>query len=218
MIKESLARSLENLGRDHVDVYYAHVPDPATPLEVQVEAFGEHAAEGTVGLVGLSNYWSWQIERFRTLAATGGLPTCDVLQHHHTYFRARTDQGRLRSRDGAIGVTDGQLLSYLRAEPGLTLVAYSPLLSGGYVRADKPLDELYDHAGTRARKIALDDVVRETGATANQVVLSWLMGAEIPIIPLVGASSVAQLDETLAAADLELTPEQGDRLDAAGGN
>lgn len=218
VIKESLARSLENLGRDHVDVYYAHVPDPATPLEVQVEAFGEHAAEGTVGLVGLSNYWSWQIERFRTLAAAGGLPTCDVLQHHHTYFRARTDQGGLRSRDGAIGVTDGQLLSYLRAEPGLTLVAYSPLLSGGYVRADKPLDELYDHAGTRARKIALDDVVRETGATANQVVLSWLMGAEIPIIPLVGASSVAQLDETLAAVDLELTPEQRDRLDAAGGN
>lgn len=218
VIKESLARSLENLGRDHVDVYYAHVPDPATPLEVQVEAFGEHAAEGTVGLVGLSNYWSWQIERFRTLAAAGGLPTCDVLQHHHTYFRARTDQGGLRSRDGAIGVTDGQLLSYLRAEPGLTLVAYSPLLSGGYVRADKPLDKLYDHAGTRARKIALDDVVRETGATANQVVLSWLMGAEIPIIPLVGASSVAQIDETLAAVDLELTPEQRDRLDAAGGN
>ncbi|MFD3399973.1 aldo/keto reductase [Kribbella sp. NPDC058693] len=218
VIKESLARSLENLGRDHVDVYYAHVPDPATPLEVQVEAFGEHAAEGTVGLVGLSNYWSWQVERFRALAAAGGLPTCDVLQHHHTYFRARTDQGGLRSRDGAIGVTDGQLLSYLRAEPGLTLVAYSPLLSGGYVRADKPLDELYDHAGTRARKIALDEVVRETGATANQVVLSWLMGGEIPIVPLVGASSVAQLDETLAAADLELTPEQRDRLDGAGQN
>jgi aryl-alcohol dehydrogenase-like predicted oxidoreductase len=218
VIKESLARSLENLGRDHVDVYYAHVPDPATPLEVQVEAFAEHAAEGTVGLVGLSNYWSWQVERFRALAAAGGLPTCDVLQHHHTYFRARTDQGGLRSRDGAIGVTDGQLLSYLRAEPGLTLVAYSPLLSGGYVRADKPLDELYDHAGTRARKIALDEVVRETGATANQVVLSWLMGGEIPIVPLVGASSVAQIDETLAAVDLELTPEQRDRLDAAGQN
>jgi aryl-alcohol dehydrogenase-like predicted oxidoreductase len=110
------------------------------------------------------------------------------------------------------------LLSYLREEPGLTLVAYSPLLSGGYVRADKPLDELYDHAGTRARKIALDDVVRQTGATANQVVLSWLLGGDIPIIPLVGASSVAQLDETLAAADLELTPEQRNQLDAAGQN
>ena len=40
VIKESLARSLENLGRDHVDVYYAHVPDPAVPLEEQVETFG----------------------------------------------------------------------------------------------------------------------------------------------------------------------------------
>jgi aryl-alcohol dehydrogenase-like predicted oxidoreductase len=218
VIKESLARSLENLGRDHVDVYYAHVPDPAVPLEEQVETFGALAADGTVGLLGLSNYWSWQIERARTLAATAGLPGCEVLQHHHTYFRARTDQGGLRSRDGSIGVTDGQLLSYLREERGLTLVAYTPLLSGGYVRADKPLDELYDHAGTRARKIALDDVVRQTGATANQVVLSWLMGGDIPIIPLVGASSVAQLDESLAAADLELSPEQRDRLDAAGHN
>jgi aryl-alcohol dehydrogenase-like predicted oxidoreductase len=218
VIKESLARSLENLGRDHVDVYYAHVPDPAVPLEEQVETFGALAADGTVGLLGLSNYWSWQIERARTLAATAGLPGCEVLQHHHTYFRGRTDQGGLRSRDGSIGVTDGQLLSYLREERDLALVAYTPLLSGGYVRADKPLDELYDHAGTRARKIALDDVVQQTGATANQVVLSWLMGGDIPIIPLVGASSVAQLDETLAAADLELTPEQRDRLDAAGHN
>ncbi|MEV4261238.1 aldo/keto reductase [Kribbella sp. NPDC049584] len=218
VIKESLARSLENLGRDHADVYYAHVPDPAVPLEEQVETFGGLAADGTVGLLGLSNYWSWQIERARTLAAAAGLPGCEVLQHHHTYFRARTDQGGLRSRDGSIGVTDGQLLSYLREEPGLTLVAYTPLLSGAYVRADKPMDELYDHAGTRARKIALDDVVQQTGATANQVVLSWLMGGDIPIIPLVGASSVAQLDETLAAADLELTPEQRNHLDAAGQN
>src|SRR3954452_23183628 len=218
VIKESFARSLENLGRDHMDVYYAHVPDNAVPLEDQVEAFGSLAAEGLVGLVGLSNYWSWQIERARMLAAAAGVPGCQVLQHHHTYFRARTVQSGLRSRDGSIDVTDGQLLSYLRAEPGLTLVAYSPLLSGGYVRDDKPLDELYDHAGTRARKIALDEVVRETGATANQVVLSGLMGGDLPIIPLVGASSVAQLDETLAAVDLELTPEHRHHLDAAGHN
>ena len=100
----------------------------------------------------------------------------------------------------------------------MTLVAYSPLLSGGYVRADKPLEELYDHAGTRARRVALDQVVRETGATANQVVLAWLMGGDLPIIPLVGASSVAQLDENLAAAELQLSEDQRQRLDAAGHN
>jgi aryl-alcohol dehydrogenase-like predicted oxidoreductase len=53
------------------------------------------------------------------------------------------------------------------------------------------------------------------GATVNQVVLAWLIGAEVPIIPLVGASSVAQLDESLAAVELELTAEQRTRLDAA---
>jgi len=48
------------------------------------------------------------------------------------------------------------------------------------------------------------------------VVLAWLIGGEVPMIPLVGASSAAQLDESLAAVDLELTAEQRARLDAAG--
>ena len=48
------------------------------------------------------------------------------------------------------------------------------------------------------------------------MVLAWLMGGELPVIPLVGASSVAQLEESLAAVDLSLTAEQRERLDAAG--
>ncbi|GAA1558430.1 aldo/keto reductase [Kribbella hippodromi] len=218
VVKESLARSLENLGRDHIDVYYAHIDDYAVPVEQQVETFGSLVNDGSVGLVGLSNYWTWRLERYRAVAAQAGLPGYDVLQYHHTYFRGRTDQGGLRSKDGTIGVADGNLLSYLRSEPGLTLVAYTPLLSGAYVRADRPLDELYDHAGTRARQAALDEVVKETGATANQVVLSWLTGGEIPTIALVGASSVEQINDSLAAMDLELTADQRQRLDAAGNN
>ncbi len=77
------------------------------------------------------------------------------------------------------------------------------------------LDRGYDHPGTRARLEALDQVVKETGATANQVVLAWLIGGELPIVPLIGASSVAQLDESLAAVDLELSAQQRQRLDAA---
>jgi hypothetical protein len=64
----------------------------------------------------------------------------------------RTDIPELRfSRDGEIGVADGSILSYLRAEPGMTLVAYSPLLNGAYPRPDKELDRAYVHPGTRAR-------------------------------------------------------------------
>jgi aryl-alcohol dehydrogenase-like predicted oxidoreductase len=94
------------------------------------------------------------------------------------------------------------------------MVVYSPLLKGGYVRQDKPLDPEFDHPGTPARLAALREVAKDADATVNQVVLAWLLDAEIPMIPLVGASSVAQLDESLAAVDLELTAKQRTRLDA----
>jgi aryl-alcohol dehydrogenase-like predicted oxidoreductase len=99
------------------------------------------------------------------------------------------------------------------------MVAYSPLLKGGYVRQDKLDAAEFDHPGTPARLAALREVAEDAGATVNQVVLAWLIGAQvpvIPVIPLVGASSVAQLDESLAAVDLELTTDQRTRLDAAG--
>ena len=118
--------------------------------------------------------------------------------------------------DGAAGVAGGDLLSYLRSVPGLTLVAYSQLLSGAYVRADTPLGPEFSHPGTASRLAALRAVAAETGSTTNQVVLAWLMRGELPVIPLVGAASVAQLEESLAAVDLDLTAAQRARLDSAG--
>jgi aryl-alcohol dehydrogenase-like predicted oxidoreductase len=216
-IREASERSRERLGVERIDLYYAHIPDQTgVPLDEQAAAFGELVADGNVGLLGLSNHWAWQVERARSLAAAAGTARADVLQYHHTYLRMRTDIPDLRfSRDGEIGVADGSILSYLRAEPGMTLVAYSPLLNGAYTRPDKELDRAYDHPGTRARVEALDQVVRKTGATANQVVLAWLIGGELPVVPLIGASSVAQLDESLAAVDLQLSPEQRQLMDAA---
>ena len=216
-IREASERSRERLGVDRIDLYYAHVPDlTGVALDEQVAAFGELVSEGAVGLLGLSNHWAWQVERARGLAAAAGSARADVLQHHHTYLRMRTDIPDPRfSQDGEIGVADGSILSYLRAEPEMTLMAYSPLLNGAYTRPDKELDRAYDHPGTRARLDALEQVVKQTGATANQVVLAWLMGGELPVVPLVGASSLAQLDEILAAVDLELSLEQQQLLDSA---
>lgn len=216
-IREASERSRERLGVPRIDLYYAHVPDQTgVPLDEQVAAFGELVSDGTVGLLGLSNHWAWQVERARSLAAAAGTARADVLQYHHTYLRMRTDiPDRRFSPDGEIGVADGSILSYLRAEPGMALVAYSPLLNGAYTRPDKELDRGYDHPGTRARLKALDQVVAETGATANQVVLAWLIGGELPVVPLVGASSTGQLDESLAAVDLQLSAEQRQLLDVA---
>ncbi|MEJ8660575.1 aldo/keto reductase [Streptomyces sp. MS1.AVA.4] len=215
VIRESAERSRERLGVDRLDLLYAHVEDRDVPVTETVEAFAGLVADGTAGLLGVSNHWAWRVERARNVAAAAGLPGYEVLQYHHSYLRRRTDLPTLRSADGELGAVAGDLLSYVRDEPSLTLVAYSPLLGGAYTRGDKPLDPGLDHAGTPARLEALRAVSKETGATPNQVVLSWLIGGEIPVIPLVGASSVAQLEESLAAVDLDLTPEQRARLDEA---
>jgi aryl-alcohol dehydrogenase-like predicted oxidoreductase len=214
VICESSERSRERLGMEKLDLLYAHIEDPKVPLQETVEGFADLVSEGTVGLLGVSNHWTWRVERARALAASAGLPGYEVLQYRHSYLRPRTDLPTEISPDGMPGDVGGDLLSYLREEPGLSLVAYSPLLVGAYSREDR-LGAQYDHPGTPARLAALREVAEETGATPNQVVLAWLIGGEIPVIPLIGASSVAQLEESLGAVDLELTPEQRAKLDAA---
>lgn len=217
VIRESAERSRDRLGMDRLDLLYAHIEDTTVPLRETVEGFAELVAEGTVGLLGVSNHWTWRVERARAIAAAAGLPGYEVLQYQHSYLKERADLPTELSPHGAPGNASPDLLSYLHENPELTLVAYSPLLKGAYVRSDsdRPLGPAYDHAGTPARLAALREVAAETGATVNQVVLAWLLGGELPVIPLVGFSSVAQLEEALAAVDLDLTPEQRARLDGA---
>ncbi|MFC5827634.1 aldo/keto reductase [Nonomuraea insulae] len=215
VIREQSERSRERLGMDKLGVLYAHIEDPRVPLQDTVEGFADLVAEGAVGLLGVSNHWAWRVERARALAASAGLPGYEVLQYRHSYLRPRTDLPSVFSPDGTPSGVGGDLLTYVREEPGLTLVAYSPLLVGAYTRQDRPLDAEFDHPGTPARLAALREVAEETGATVNQVVLAWLIGGDVQVIPLVGASSVAQLDESLAAVDLDLAPEQRARLDTA---
>ncbi|MDK0520046.1 aldo/keto reductase [Streptomyces sp. ML-6] len=214
-VREAAERSRERLGVERLDLLYAHIEDRTVPLRETVEAFGELAAEGTVGLLGVSNHAVWRVERARSLAAAAGLPGYEVLQYQHSHLRPRYDVPSPLFEDGSLGHAGPELLSYLRAEPALTLVAYSPLLAGAYTRPDKPVPQDYDHPGTPARLAVLREVAAETGATLNQVVLAWQIGHRLPIVPLAGASSVAQLKENLAAGDLELTDDQRARLDAA---
>ncbi|WP_030868349.1 aldo/keto reductase [Streptomyces sp. NRRL S-37] len=214
VIRESAERSRERLGMERLDLLYAHIDDHTVPQRETVEGFGVLVAEGTVGLLGVSNQAVWRVERARALAAAAGLPGYEVLQYQHSYLRPRADVPDALFPDGSLGHAGAELAGYLRAEPALTLVAYSPLLKGAYARPER-LPGDYDHPGTPARLAVLREVARETGATPGQVVLAWQIGHELPILPLAGVSTVAQLEENLAAVDLELSAEQWARLDAA---
>ena len=78
------------------------------------------------------------------------------------------------------------------------------------------IPEAYDHPGTPPRLAALAETARELGATVNQVVLAWLLGGETPVLPIVGASRVEQIEEVMGALAVTLDPEQRRRLDEAG--
>src|SRR6185369_3331563 len=160
VIRESAERSRERLGVERLDLLYAHIEDPAVPLRETVEGFAELVAEGTVGLLGVSNHAVWRVERARAIAAASGLPGYEVLQYQHSYLKPRLDVPESIFPDGSLGTVGPELASYLRAEPGLALVAYTPLLRGAYTRADKPLPLDYDHPGTPVRLAALREVTR----------------------------------------------------------
>lgn len=213
VIKSGIEDSLRRLGTDHVELYWAHKPDPVTPLEETVGAFAELVAEGTVGRLGCSNYPVWQLERARRIAGDLGGAAYTAVQQHHTYLRPRPGtQPTVVHRFGAVA---DDVLHYLEHHPDVALWAYTPLLSGGYTRADKPLAAEYDHPGTTRRLAVLDEVAAETGTNRNRVVLAWLTGGSPAATPIVGVSTVEQLDEALAGASLELTAEQRARLDGA---
>jgi aryl-alcohol dehydrogenase-like predicted oxidoreductase len=206
-IREDAETSLRQLGVDRLDLYYAHIDDRATPLEETVDAMAELAERGTVGLLGASNHATWRIERARAIARAAGRPAYSCVQQEYSYLRARPAPGQ-------VNLITEELVDYAGAE-GLTLLAYSPLLKGRYARPDAAAPAGYDHPGNQPRLAVLGEVAAELGATPNQVVLAWLMQGRPPIIPVVGASSVAQLDELLGAVDLELDEEIRRRLDEA---
>jgi aryl-alcohol dehydrogenase-like predicted oxidoreductase len=207
-IREDAETSRRQLGVERLDLYYAHIDDRDTPQEETVDALAELAEEGVVGLLGASNHATWRIDRGRAIARAAGRPAYQCVQQEHSYLLALPDRGQ-------VNLITEELADYATVE-GLDLLAYSPLLKGAYARPERPLPAGYAHPGNRARLAVLGEVAAELGATPNQVVLAWLMGGEPPVIPVVGASSVAQLDEILGAVDLRLDDDVRARLDAAG--
>jgi aryl-alcohol dehydrogenase-like predicted oxidoreductase len=209
-IQAGIEGSLRRLGTDHVDVYYAHIEDRAVPQEETTGAFAELVTRGEVGVLGCSNHASWRIERSRAVARDHGWPGYTCVQQRYSYLRPRP--GVRLPEDGHVHVTD-ELLDYVRSEPDLSLMAYTSLLFGAYTRPER-LPEHYDHPGTTARRAVLAEVAAELGITPIQVVLAWLIDHDPPVTPIIGVTSVAQLEECLAAADVELPPELRRRLDA----
>ena len=213
VVAREIDRSLERLGIDTIDVYWAHGQDPDTPLDSVVEAFGRTVQQGKARRLGISNHPTWLVERARAIAAAKGLEPFSLLQLTTSYIRPRPDVV-VPGKYHQFGFATPETMDFVVAN-GLELWAYSPLIQGSYDRSDRPFPTEYDHPGTDARLTALQHVADELDAKPGQVVLSWLLHSTPQARPIVGVSSVQQLDQALTASTLPLSDGQLERLNDA---
>lgn len=204
-------RSLERLGLDRIDLYWAHLEDRSVSQEETLGAFANLVDEGLVAAIGVSNHPVWRVEEARAISAANHWPSYSALQLSTSYVRPRPD-APVPGKDHRFGWVTDETIDYLDNHPDLELWAYSPLIGGSYNRPDRPFPEVYDHPGTTARLRVLKTVADELRVTPGQVVLAWLMPK---IKPIIGASNLDQLNEALAAGEIELTDDQRSRLNAA---
>jgi aryl-alcohol dehydrogenase-like predicted oxidoreductase len=219
-ILASIEDSLKRLGTDYVDLYYAHIDDRTTTLAETLEAFAEVVRAGKVRAIGCSNHTAWRIMEALMTSRAGGLPEYVCVQHRHSYLQKRghTELGRHRAL-GLKGIgTDhsrsDEHLDLARFSPGFRIIAYGPLLQGAYARPDTLGDD-YRSDDNQKRLKLLASVAAETGATTGQVVLAWMLQSEPSVLPLMSASSLAQLEENLGAVAVTLSDDQLARLEAA---
>lgn len=220
--------SLRRLGIGRIALYYAHRDDGDTPQRDVMAAFDALVRAGKVAGIGASNMTAARVEASLALSAKHGLAAWSALQPEYNLVSRRAFAEQLAtSRDGDINAYDGAL-QQLAVARGLDVFPYYGLaagfLSGKYRSAA-------DLRGPRAGRVAhylnpqglavlaaMDAVAADTGATLAQIALAWLNAQFGITAPIASATSVAQVEELVAASALVLAPEQLAWLDASGLN
>lgn len=212
-IRDHAGASLERLGLDTVDLYYAHKDDPGVSLAETLAEFGALASEGLFRAFGTSNYSAGRLAELLAVADSEGLIRPVVHQPHFN----------LLDRDGYVGD-----LETLCREQGLGVAPYFALARGflsGKYRPDAPVPVTGRAAGVQSDYMnargwgmlaVLDRVAAAHGATVAQVSLAWLLARPGITSPIVSATTPAQLTELAGAATLVLSAEDVADLDAAG--
>ncbi len=209
-IEREVERSLERLQTDRIDLYYAHRDDFHTPLEETMEAFDRLVKAGKVRAVGASNLSVWRIAEANTLSRLRGWAQYCAIEQRYTYLRPR------HGADFGPQICISQdLKDYCKCH-GITLVAYSILLKGAYTRDDRRVPAQFAGPQADERMATLRAVADETGATMNQVIIAWMLQSDPRVLPIVAASRVVQLKETMASLEFRLSEDQMSRLDTAG--
>jgi L-glyceraldehyde 3-phosphate reductase len=192
----SLDQSLGRMGLDYVDIFYSHRPDPQTPIEETMGALASAVKQGKALYAGISNYNPEQTRAAHAALAAEGIRLL-IHQPRYNLFDRTPENGLFDTlTDLGVGcIVFSPLAQGLATNRYLRGIPADSRAAEGRWMSEKNIGETYLE---RAR--ALDELARGRGQSLAQLALSWVLRQPQVTSALVGASSVAQLEDNLAAA------------------
>jgi aryl-alcohol dehydrogenase-like predicted oxidoreductase len=203
-IVNAVEASLRRLQTDYIDLYQSHWTDDDTPIEETLRAFDDLVKQGKVRYVGASNYAAWELMQSLWTSDKYNLARYDSLQPHYNLIYRDEFERELRAVCVAYEIA---------------VIPYSPLAGGfltGKYRKNEPLPESKRAEG---RKRAMTDknfvlvdemevIALRHKATISQVALAWMLADPVITSPIIGATTVEQLNENLGSLKVKLAGDE----------
>ncbi|HEU5355011.1 MAG TPA: aldo/keto reductase [Actinocrinis sp.] len=209
-IRTAAEESLQRLGTDYIDLYYAHQDDPDTPIEETLGAFDALVREGKVRYIAASNFTAPRLTESLAVSEREGLARYSALQNHYNLVERaeyERDLAPVLEREGVPGVP------FYGLARGFLAGKYRPGVEVDSVRAGG-VATYRNERGYRVLAV-LDQVAAAHGTTVAAVSLAWLAAQPTVATPIASARTPQQLLELLPFTELKLTADELSALDAA---
>jgi aryl-alcohol dehydrogenase-like predicted oxidoreductase len=211
-IRQAVEDSLRRLQVDCIDLYQSHKDDESTPIEETLEAFAHLIKTGKVRAIGASNYTAPRLQQALEISSRQGLPRFESLQPLYNLYDRAVFERDLQPL--CVAQEIGVINFYSLAAGFLTGKYRSGADADKSARGKTTVSKYLNERGLRILA-ALDQAAAATGSTPGQVAIAWLLTRPGIASPIASATSLAQLNELVKAAQLKLDPATVGALDRA---
>jgi aryl-alcohol dehydrogenase-like predicted oxidoreductase len=210
-IMDSIDRSLRRLRMDYVDLYQIHRWDSQTPIEETMEALNDVVRAGKARYIGASSMYAWQFIKAQFTARLHGWTRFVSMQNHYNLVYREEER---------------EMIPCCMDE-GVALLPWSPMARGFFAgrkprgdwgdtlraKTDTFGHELYYREGDFVVAQRVKELAERRGVSGSQVALAWILNKPFITAPIIGATRIEHLNESIAAMDLRLSPDEVRQLE-----